>query len=163
MDYKFQEKIDENSISIAIMYNQNEYQNAKNLKEMIDRRYSNGIKSYGVKVSLVNYRNIDKTEANIYYLFPASPKSIKEVVVQAALHEALTFSYQKEDLKYGVMISLHITKKVKPLLNLQAIKKYNIAIRPVLLDISTIFIHNEESGVESYHFKTEKMFRIYMA
>lgn len=145
MDYKFQDKLKENTISIALVYNENEYHDARDLQRMINSRYRNGIKTYKVKAVLVTYKNISSINANVYYLFPANKREAQHVIKKANLNNALTFAYLKDDLKYGVMISLNISKKIKPLLNLEAIKRHNIALRPVLIDISTIYLNASQS------------------
>ncbi len=38
------------------------------------------------------------------------------------------------------MLSLNISKKIKPIVNLNAIRASNITFRPVLLDISKIYV-----------------------
>lgn len=145
MDYSYAKKIKNNSITMAIMYHKSEYKNALSLKNKIETRYSNGLKSYKIEVQLVLYSNIENSNANIYYLFPTNSKNIKNVVKKANEKKALTFSYLKDDLKYGVMISLVIGIKVKPILNLNAIKVHNISFRPILLNISSIFINKYSS------------------
>ena len=139
MDYKFQDKIKDNSISIAIVYKKNEYHEAKTLKRMIENRYKNGIKAYKIDPILVRYKNLKPINANIYYLFPADSKDIAKVIAKANIDKAITFSYLADDLKHGVMMSLNISKKIKPLLNLEAVSKHNITLRPMLINISTIF------------------------
>ncbi|MEA1891255.1 MAG: YfiR/HmsC family protein [Campylobacterota bacterium] len=160
MDYKFKEKIKNNTITIAIMYKNNEYKDAKSLKKKIDTRYKNGIKSFKVSSKLVPYSDIAKTEANIYYIFPAEVSTIKKVVKQANKNSALTFSYLKEDLKHGVMISLNVSKKIEPILNLSAIKTHNITFRPVLIDISIIY--NETSLLDKLKSKNMNMSYIFL-
>lgn len=163
MDYKFNEKLKNNTITIAIMYNESEYKDAKFLKDKIDIRYQDGIQSYKVKSKLVVYENVKKAQANVYYLFPTSEHNIKETVQQAQENSALTFSYLRDDLKYGVMISLNIGNKIKPVLNLEAIKMYNIALRPVLLDISSIYMNEPDSLLESYKIRGLNTFMQHMA
>jgi hypothetical protein len=163
MDYKFSEKLKNNTITIAIMYNKSEYKDAKFLKDKIDTRYQNGIQSYKVKSKLVLYSNVKQAQANVYYLFPTSEHNIIRTIEQAQENSALTFSYLQDDLKYGVMISLNIGNKIKPVLNLEAIKMYNIALRPVLLDISSIYMHEPYSALESYKIRGLYNFMQYMA
>jgi hypothetical protein len=139
MDYQFQKKLVNETVDIAIVYKEIDYQNANKLKQMIEVRYRDGIRHYQVHPFLVQYKNIKKSRANVYYIFPATKKEILSVIKEADIYSSLTFSYAKEDLKYGVMISLNISKKIRPLLNLESIKKHHIAIRPVLIDISTIY------------------------
>jgi hypothetical protein len=139
MDYEYDKKIKDNSIVVALLYENINYKNALLLKKMIDEKYTKGIKSYNIITKLVSYKNLNKTDANIYYLFPTNNKKIKRTIDRANKNHALTFSYLKEDLQYGVMISLNIDDKIKPVLNIDAIKMYNIVFRPVLLDISLIY------------------------
>ena len=149
MDYKFKEKIKEGTLKIAIVYKNANYKDASSLKHKIDTRYKNGIKAYKVETKIVAYNNIKKANANIYYLFPSNEKDIKNSIKQADKNSALTFSYLKDDLRYGVMMSLNVSKKIEPILNLDAIKLHNISLRPVLIDISTIYIQNVASKIES--------------
>ena len=158
MDYQFDEKIKDKTIKIAIMYKDAQYKDAKYLKQRIESRYRNGINSYKVKSQLVSYSDIKNTDANVYYLFPSNKQDIKNCVTQANNHQALTFSYLREDLKYGVMISLNVSKKIKPLLNLEAIKMSQITLRPVLLNISSIYMHEAGSAIESLQIRS---FNIY--
>lgn len=153
MDYKFKDKLVDNTITIAIMYKKNDYQSAKELQTLMKDRYKKGIKSYKVNPILVSYADVDETQANIYYLFPSDKEQIQKVVKKASLNDALTFSYQREDLRYGVMISLSIAKKVKPLLNLEAIKLHEISLRPILIDISAIFVNDLGSTLKELNIR----------
>ena len=139
MDYKIKNKLTNNTIKIAIAYTSSEYEYATSLKNKIDARYKNGIKTYKVVTELVRYKNINNVNANIYYLFPSSKNNIKNTIKQAYKNNALTFSYSRDDLKYGVMISLDIAKKIKTVLNLDAVKKYEISLRPILIEISDMY------------------------
>jgi len=161
MDYKFQDKLKNNTITIAIMYHGNDYRDAKKLKNLILSRYENGIKSYKVEPKIVNYKEIQRVEANIYYLLPTVSQEIKEVVKKADTNDALTFSYLRDDLKHGVMISLNVSKKIKPLLNLSAIKSHKIVFRPVLIDISTIYNKDLESTLHDISIKDFHFYRVY--
>ena len=163
MDYKFKDKLKNNTITIAIMYKDNEYQDAKRLKGLIKHKYENGIKSYNVDPILVNYKNIKTAEANIYYLLPAKSKEIIKVVQKAATNDALTFAYLRDDLEHGVMISLNVSKKIKPLLNLTAIKTHNIALRPVLIDISAIYTKDLGSSLDHLNMRGFNFYRVFQA
>jgi len=139
MDYKIKDKLQNSTIKIAIMYKNSEYKYASSLKNKIDIRYKNGIKSYKITTKLVRYKNIKNVDANIYYLFPSNEKDVQNTVKQAYKNNALTFAYLKDDLKYGIMISLNVSKKIKTVLNLDAVKKYEISLRPMLIEISNIY------------------------
>lgn len=163
MDYKFKDKVKDNAIAIAIMYKENEYKDAKRLKGMIENKYKDGIRGYKVKPELVKYKDIKTTEVNIYYLFPTNSEEIKEVVNKASTVDALTFAYNRDDLKHGVMISLNVSKKIEPLLNLEAIQTNRITFRPVLIDISSIYINNLDSVLKQINLRGSYFYRIYQA
>lgn len=141
MDYNFEEKISDNTISILISYDKSDYISAKQLQREIQYRYPNGLKSYKISIVLVPYSKLDiyTKEMNIYYIFPSSDKNIDKVLKIAKRSNAFTFSYLNDNLENGVMCSLLIGSKVKPILNLDAIKSSNIIFRPVLLKISEIY------------------------
>ncbi len=150
MDYGFKEKLQNNSIIISLLYDASSYKSAVSLKNKIDGKYRDGIKGHSVKVKLTAYNSLANTQANIYYLFPTDRQNIKEVIKKANSNHALTFSYLNDDLKYGIMLSLKVGKRVKPIINLDAIKLHNITFRPVLLKISKIYMSRESSRLNLY-------------
>jgi len=139
MDYNFKSKLIDNTIKITIMYKSNDYKSAQSLKNKIYARYPDGIQSYKIDVKLIKYHQLNQQKSNIFYLFPASDEEIKFAVGVAKKDKAFTFSYLRNDLNHGVMMSLSVKKNVKPILNLNASKTNNISLRPVLIDISIIF------------------------
>jgi len=161
MDYKFKNKLVNNTITIAIVYKSSEYLSAKSLQKKINNKYEKGIKSYKVSSKLVAYKDIEDSKANIYYLLPTSKETIQKTVSVAKKNHALTFSYLKSDLNYGVMISLNISNKIKPILNLNAIKLNHINLRPILLDISTIFRQSRDSLLDIYNMNSPYSFKSY--
>ena len=147
MDYKFKDKAKNNHIVIDILYDDSEYKNAHSLKDKIESKYKDGIKSYTIKVRLINYKDSLDSKTNIFYLFPTNIQSIKKVTKKAFQIKALTFSYLEEDLEHGVMISLNIGNKTRPVLNLRAIKSNDITLRPILLKISKIYNDKDSNMV----------------
>ncbi len=141
MDYDLKKKIDNDTIIITIFYNQNDYKSAKVLEHDIETKYKDGLSIYSISIDLILYseKNIDSLTSNLYYFFPANKNDIQKVLKVAKKSKALTFSYNEDDLKYGVMSSVLIAAKVKPILNLDAIKSNDITFRPVLLKISKIY------------------------
>jgi len=139
MDYKYKEKLTGNAITIVVYYNKANYKSAKILKEKINLKYIDGIRNHPIDIKLLPYDAKENFKANIYYLFPSNDKNIKDILKKASLNKALTFSYSQNSLSLGCMISLNIKAKVKPIINLSAIKSNNISLRPVLLNISDIY------------------------
>jgi len=164
MDYAFKQKLQDNSITVALLYNQQSYKSAISLKNKINEKYKNGINDYNVKIKLFPYDDIAKIDANIYYIFPTTNKVIKKVIKKANSNHAITFSYLEEDLKHGVMLSLKVGSKVKPIINLSAAKSNKITFRPVLLEISKIYVDNNKKilnfnkqNFKNFNFRTSKL------
>jgi hypothetical protein len=150
MDYQFKRKIKDDSIVIDILYEPLNYKNAISLKNKIDVKYKNGIKSYKIETRLVAYSDENKPQANIYYIFPTTSENIEKVIEKSKINHALTFSYLEKDLQYGVMLSLDISKKIKPIVNLNAIRKSHITFHPVLLNISKIYVDSNVNVPSSF-------------
>ena len=138
LDYNFVEKIQNNAITVILYYDNHNYNSAKLLKQKIMEKYKNGINKRLIIVKLASYANPETLKANIYYLFPTTQTNIKKILINANESKTLTFSYSIADLDLGAMISIDIGAKVKPIINLHAIKDNNVSLRPVLLKISTI-------------------------
>ena len=139
MDSQYKAKLDKDRLSIIIFYSKINYSSAQILQKNIEKKYPHGIKEHPIKLTLLPYRFKQKMQANIYYLMPANEKEIKQVVGLAKEEKILTFSYLEENLAQGSTIALSIGVKVKPILNLSALKECNITIHDVLLKISTIY------------------------
>ncbi|MEA3229139.1 MAG: YfiR/HmsC family protein [Campylobacterota bacterium] len=139
MDYQHKKKIENNSIVIALVSSRLDCKSALLLKNEMNLKYKKGLKSYDLEIKNVLYSDIGDINANIYYLFPTDAKNIRKAIEKADKNRAVTFSYLEDDLKYGVMISLNIGHKVKPILNLDAIRLYDISFRPILLNISSVY------------------------
>lgn len=148
MDYSFAEKPLVDTIEIAIVYDNTDYKNAQKLQRYIDEKYKDGLNSRAIHIHLINYKNIqyNKKGINLYYLLPSNHKNTIKAINIAKKTNAITFSYTKDDLKSGVMSSLVIGYTVKPILNLKAIKLSGITFKPVLLDISEIYVN--KNGVK---------------
>ena len=161
MDYNFKKKLHNKTMVIAILYENNTYKSAKSFKEKIVARYPDGINAYKIVAKLVPYSQVSSSEANIFYMLPTSTKMIRQSVKHAQQESALTFAYDKKDLNYGVMISLNVAKKIKPILNLEAIKINNIEMRPILIKISLIFTYSSNSYIDRIQKESFNFIQVY--
>ena len=138
----FENDIHNNTILISIAHNQTNKKSAIYLKNEIKSKYKK-LNSYDIEVKTINYKDINRCNktTNILYLLPTNNEDLKQAVNIAKKCHALTFSYAIDDLENNAMVSVNIGKKVKPILNLSAIKESNLSFRPVLLSISEIYTH----------------------
>jgi len=163
MDYNFKKKLHNRTITIAILYEKSEYKSAKSLKEKIKFRYPEGINSYKIVSKLVPYREVSNSDANIFYMLPSSKTMIQKSVKHAQKNYALTFAYNKKDLNYGVMVSLNVAKKIRPILNLEAIKLNDIEMRPILIQISQIFTYSLNNLIKTIQKESLNFIQLYSA
>jgi len=141
MNYDFNKRLIDNTISIAIIYDNTEQkQEALALKRYLNAKYPGGFQNHKIKIVFLSYNKITFTQKHtLYYFLPTSKSQIKNVVAVAYKNKAFTFAYQEKDLQYGVMISVKISNKVKPILNIDALKATGISMRPILLKVAEIF------------------------
>lgn len=141
LENNIKQKIKNNKIHITIAYEQNNYKDMKFLKQSIKRKYPDGISGYEIDVDLIEYANFEKCDinTNLLYIFPSSKKNIDNMVKEYKACHAITFASDKEYLDNNVMLSIDLGKKVKPIINLKAVKESGISFRPILLSISKVY------------------------
>ncbi len=140
MDYQFERKLVDGAIVVGVVCEERGRFSAERLKEYISAKYPDGIRNYPIKVKKFYYDELpDSTSgATIFYLMPAS-----ETAVCAALEllqdERLIFSFEPSDLRLGAVISIMVRQKVRPVINLDALRRRNISLRPVIMKISKMY------------------------
>jgi len=152
MDYDFEKRLVDDKISIAIVYETVQQKNdALALKRYIDAKYPNGFQNHEIDLEFISFKNIHLADKHsLYYILPSSGEDIKNILNTTNRQEALSFSYNNEDLKYGVMLSVKITNKVKPVINVDALKETNVTVRPVLLKVAEIYFQTSLIMIKLY-------------
>jgi hypothetical protein len=145
LEHNIEKKIKKNKIHITIAYEESNYHDMKFLKKAIEDKYSNGISGYEIVVDFIDYNNFKKCNinTNMLYIFPSSQENINKLIKEYRLCNAITFASQKEYLKNNAMISIDVGKKVKPIVNLDAVRSSGISFKPVLLSISKVFKNHD--------------------
>jgi len=155
MDYNFEKKLCDETIVLALIYDQQDQKSAQLLKDEIEAKYHNRIYNHPLKIVLSSYKDAlsKQLHATSYYLFPSYKKSIKALITLAAQEHSLTFTYRNTDLKLGAIISTEIAKRVKPIINIDALKREEISLRPILLKISKIYYQNANTTLMRFYDK----------
>ncbi len=155
MDYNFKKKLYNENIVLALIYDEHDAASAKALKRKIETKYHNTIYNYPLKIVLRSYSDATKEQlkATSYYLFPSQKKSMTTLINIAAKNHAITFAYKNEDLQYGAMISTEISIRVKPIINIDALKREMISLHPTLLEISKIYYQKTSSTLMRFYDK----------
>lgn len=141
MDYKFEEKLADGQIAIAIVYDPIDLPHAKNIKKFFEEKYPKGIKGYPLNITLITYDMLHEkaSRATLYYLMDSDAQSITKAIQKSVPTHTLVFTHDSQNLKYGAHVSLRIDKKIVPYLNPASLKKSGIVLRPALLSISEFY------------------------
>jgi hypothetical protein len=133
-DLKLKEKLIDGKIKISILYREDSQKKAKRLERLILRKYSPTIDLISEKEIFSKLKN-----TTAIYLFDLDYKYIEYVVQYAKKRSILTFSNNPSLLQYGVMTSILNKRRVRPVLNREAIRSSGISLSSTLLKVSFIY------------------------
>jgi len=136
MDKDIDTKKVDDSIVIAIYYEEHDYNFAILFKNAIFKKYKGNIGKHKLKCVLKRYSDSQKSKASAIYLLPSNRKNMSRIIDFANKNSILTLTFSVDDLKNNALISIDIDKKVSPVLNFKALKKSDISLRDILLRIA---------------------------
>lgn len=137
-DTKIDEKLDNSTIKIIILYSDEDIIIANKLKTQMIRLYPL-LKDHPLHVVLKEYQQFDPAEnTTAYYELFGDKKSIQNVNKSAQKNSRITFSYESDYLDYGTMMSLHVSGKVSPYISADALKQSNIILDNIIYKIAKI-------------------------
>ncbi len=144
MDYDIDKKIHNDTIKITVVYESSaQKEQAQHLQKYIHAKYPQGINNKKIDLNFIPYSQLkNDKDSTLYYLLHTSHKEISKAVTLANHRAIITFCYDQEDLQYGVMLSIKVTNKVKPLINVEALKEASITLRPLLLKVAELYYHS---------------------
>lgn len=142
MDYDFEKKLVNNNIAITVLFSGAERLYAWRFQQYLKKKYPAGINGHMITTRLIPYSEFLKEKelppTTIFYIMPGPAKE-RRMAIKKVNAGRLIFSYDPRGLELGAHISLHVKYRVKPVVNLESIKKSNITLRPAILKISDIF------------------------
>ena len=135
------QNINDQTINITIVYDQNNYKDMKFLKQAIKTKFPDGVSGYKIDIKTTEYESFKKCYNNTHlvYMLPSSRENIEMIVKAHKAYKVVTFAYDKKYLSSDVMFSVHLDREVKPIINLKAVKSSGISFRPILLSISKVY------------------------
>jgi len=110
LDKKIDNKLIDGKIVYTIVYDKADYQTALSIKKFIDKNFNGRLDTYNYKINLVDFENFSmKTEASAIYVLNLK-ESIGKIAAIAKKKGIISFSYDINNLKKGLMFSLVIEK-----------------------------------------------------
>ncbi|XPV69842.1 MAG: hypothetical protein ACNI25_04535 [Halarcobacter sp.] len=110
LDKKIEDKLIDGKIVYTIVYDKTDYITALSIKEFINKNFQGHLDTYDYKVNLVDFRDFTlETKTSAIYVLNLS-KNVEEIANIANEKGIISFSYDINNLKKGLMFSLVIEK-----------------------------------------------------
>lgn len=118
LDKKVKNKLVENKLIYTIVYDNNDYDTALHVKRYTDVILKKHSDTYPYEIHIVDFEHLDTaTKASAFYVLKSSKKNIEKVARIAREKGVISFSYDIDNLKYGLLLSLIIEKSTVIYLN----------------------------------------------
>lgn len=110
LDKKLSSKLIDGKIVYTIIYDKSDYLTAVEIKDFINTKFKGHLDKYDYKINLVEFDDFsDSTEASAIYVLKLD-KYIKQIADIARNKGVISFSYDINNLREGLMFSLSIEK-----------------------------------------------------
>lgn len=117
LDKKIDDKLIDGEIVYTIVYEKNDYYTALEIGEFIESNYRQSRSKYSYKINLVEFSNFsDETQATAVYVLNSN-KYIKKIAQSATRKGIISFAYDMNNLKQGILFSLMLEKSTVLYLN----------------------------------------------
>jgi hypothetical protein len=110
LDKRIESKLINGKIVYTIIYDDSDYLTALSIEKLINKNFKGQLDKYEYSVNLIDYRNFtDKIATSAIYVLNLN-KHIKKIAKIANEKGIISFSYDINNLKKGLMFSLVIEK-----------------------------------------------------
>jgi len=117
LDKKIKDKLVDSNIVYTIVYDKSDYDTALFIRDSINKKYKGYFGQYVYKINLVEFSNLSKeTQASAIYILN-SDKNIKKAANIAKEKGIISFSYDTDNLRQGLLFSLILEKSMVLYLN----------------------------------------------
>lgn len=139
LDKNIQEKTTDSTVSLGIVYNDGESEEAYVVKNLIDDKYKGKLGKYKFQVHLINANNFRDTDSSsAYYFFNSSDVKKQEIISHAINHKRISFSYNYKDFRDKTLISIFLKEKTYIYVNKATVSEYNIKFAPIFYKIAKV-------------------------
>lgn len=110
LDKKLDQKLVDGKIIYGIIYTDEDYQTALEIKEFIDAKYNGTFGAYPYKVNFIRCTNLSKATAATAIYVLNSCRDIVELADIAREKGIISFAYDVNNLQEGLLFSLNIER-----------------------------------------------------
>lgn len=162
LDKKIEDKLIDGKIIYTVVYNKDDYLTALSIEKFIDKNFQGQLDKYDYKINLVEFENFSlKTEASAIYVLNQSDQ-IENIATIAREKGIISFSYDINNLKKGLMFSLVIEKSTVLYLKKEILFTKKIEFVDALLQMVR-FVEKDYSYQNDKNFQNRLNSRIYYA
>lgn len=128
----------QNRFTVCIVREPGEEAVAGTFRDTLLAYYPSGWQYHTMQIVESPYETLEETCAGseVLYLLNSSEANVRRAVAFATAKRKLTVSYENSYLSYGVLLSLHVGRSVRPYLNLLQAKRAHIRFDSDLKRIS---------------------------
>lgn len=144
LDKKIEEKLVDAKIIYTIVYDKDDYDTALFIYELINEKYKGRFDQYAYRINLVEFSDFSsETQASAIYILN-SGENIKTAADIAREKGIISFSYDINNLKHGLLFSLMLEKSTVLYINKENLYTQKVDFVDALLQMVR-FIDNDNS------------------
>ena len=126
LDKKLYDKLIDGKIVYTIVCEENDYETAKKLRDIMNAQYQNRLGDYVFEVNILLFSEFtSNTRASAIYVLN-SDTDVERITNFAKTSGYMTFSYDIVNLQHGVLLSLMVEKSTVLYLNKQGLHTHNV-------------------------------------
>ncbi len=126
LDEKLDEKLVNGKIVYTIVYKERDYFTALEVRDLLETNHNHGLNGYKFVISMIKYSDISPDiEATALYALNAE-KDIAKVARIALSKNIITFAYNVEDTKKGLLFSLAMERSTVIYLNREVLQNCKV-------------------------------------
>ena len=139
LDKQLNDKLVNGKIVYTIVYRENDYNKALEVRDLVDAYYKKNLDQYGFEITLVEYSDVsDNMNATAVYALN-SDEGIDKLAKLATSKGIITFAYDIAALKDGMLFSMVVEKTTVIYLNKKILQRYNVDFVDSLYQIVRFF------------------------
>lgn len=140
LDRELEEKNPDGPVTLLVLHALEDLPAAEEIARGVEEKYLGLLDGLPFQVAVLAYRALEpETPASAFYLLSADEADMEKALEIARTRRLLTFSYEEKELERGVCVSSHVGSKIRPYVNVAAIRESGVRIDPTLYRVSKIY------------------------
>ncbi len=136
LDQDISKKLVDNEVLLSIVYQKSDYREALRIKEFIEKQFAGTLGKYKFHITTQAYEEVHEgIKPTAYYILNAEDSKMQEVAQRGIDENLIVYTYDKQNFKNSILISLAIKDSTIIYLNKEMLKSYKINFLDALYQI----------------------------